>query len=107
MAARELVNQIPIADAVMDYLLDIVMETHAENPYIREGASPRAAQALIRGAKAKAFLDGRYNVSFKDVEEAAYPVLRHRIILSFDAISQGISEDDLIRKILETKKPKI
>ena len=107
LAARELVNQIPIADAVMDYLLDIVMETHAENPYIREGASPRAAQALIRGAKAKAFLDGRYNVSFKDVEEAAYPVLRHRIILSFDAISQGINEDTIIARILASKKPKV
>ncbi len=107
LAARELVNQIPIADAVMDYLLDIVMETHANNPYIREGASPRAAQALIRAAKAKAFLDGRYNVSFKDVEEAAYPVLRHRIIVSFDAISQGINEDTIIAQILAAKKPKV
>lgn len=107
LAARTLVNQIPIADAVLDYLLDIVMETHASNPHIREGASPRAAQALIRAAKAKAFLDGRFNVSFQDVEEAAYPVLRHRIIPSFDAISEGISEDDIIKKILVAKKPKI
>lgn len=107
LAARELVNQIPIADAVMDYLLDIVMETHSENPYIREGASPRAAQSLIRAAKAKAFLDGRYNVSFQDVEEAAYPVLRHRIIVNFDAISQGINEDAIIAKILAAKKPKV
>lgn len=107
LASRELVNQIPIADAVMDYLLDIVMETHADNPYIREGASPRAAQALIRAAKAKAFMDGRYNVSFKDVEEAAYPVLRHRIIVSFDAISQGINEDTIITQILASKKPKV
>lgn len=107
LAARQLVNEIPIADAVMDYLLDIVMETHAQNPYIREGASPRAAQALIRAARAKAFLDGRFNVSFQDVEEAAYPVLRHRIIVSFDAISEGISEDEIIRRILECKKPKV
>jgi len=107
LAARTLVNQIPIADAVMDYLLDIVMETHATNPYIREGASPRAAQALIRVAKAKAFLEGRFNVSFQDVEEVAYPVLRHRIIPSFDAISEGVSEDEIIRRILEAKKPKI
>ncbi|MBR4084411.1 MAG: MoxR family ATPase [Lachnospiraceae bacterium] len=107
LAARELVNQIPIADAVMDYLLDIVMETHATNPYIREGASPRAAQALIRAAKAKAFLDGRYNVSFRDVEEAAYPVLRHRIIASFEAISEGVNEDTIIAQILASKKPKV
>lgn len=107
LAVRSLVNQIPIAESVMDYLLDIVMETHAPNPLIREGASPRAAQALIRAARAKAFLDNRFNVSFKDVEESAFPVLRHRLLLSFDAISQGISEDDMIRKILEAKKPKI
>lgn len=104
LAARALVNQIPIADAVMDYLLSIVMDTHAPNPYIREGASPRAAQALIRGAKANAFLAGRFNVSFQDVEWVAYPVLRHRIILSFDAISEGISEDAIISKILQARK---
>lgn len=50
LAARACVAQIPIADAVMDYILDLVMATHADNPYIREGASPRAAQALIRTA---------------------------------------------------------
>ena len=104
MAARALVNQIPIADAVLDYLLEIVMETHAPNPYIREGASPRAAQSLIRAARAKAFLEGRFNVSFQDVEEMAYPVLRHRIISSFDAISEGLSEDHIIREILLKKK---
>ena len=103
LAARALVNQIPIADAVMDYLLEIVMETHVPNPYIREGASPRAAQALIRAARAKAFIEGRFNVSFQDVKEAAYPVLRHRIIPGFDAISAGITEDDIITKILEAK----
>ena len=100
LAARSLVNEVPIAEAVMDYLLDIVMETHAANPYIREGASPRAAQA-------KAFLEGRFNVAFQDVEEMAYPVLRHRIIPSFDAISEGVGEDEIIRRLLEAVKPKI
>ncbi len=104
LAAQALVNQIPIADAVMDYLLELVMATHAQNPYIREGASPRAAQALIRAARAKAFLEGRFNVSFQDVQEAAYPVLRHRIIPSFDAVSAGVSEDDIIKQILDTNK---
>ena len=103
LAARALVNQIPIADAVMDYLLEIVMETHVPNPHIREGASPRAAQALIRAARAKAFLEGRFNVSFQDVKEAAYPVLRHRIIPGFDAVSEGITEDDIIKRILDAK----
>ena len=102
--ARELVNQIPIADAVMDYLLNIVMGTHEPNPYIKEGASPRAAQALIRGAKASAFLEGRFNVSFQDVERMAYPVLRHRILLSFDAVSEGVTEDGVIAKILAAKR---
>lgn len=104
LAAQALVSQIPIADAVMDYLLELVMATHTENPYIREGASPRAAQALIRAARAKAFLEGRFNVSFQDVQEAAYPVLRHRIIPSFDAVSAGVSEDDIIQQILDTIK---
>ena len=82
------------------------MATHAENPYIREGASPRAAQALIRAARAKAFLEGRFNVSFQDVQESAYPVLRHRIIPSFDAVSAGVTEDDIITQILDQlKKP--
>lgn len=103
LAARTLVSQIPIADAVMDYLLEIVMETHVPNPYIREGASPRAAQALIRAARAKAFLEGRFNVSFQDVKEAAYPVLRHRIIAGFDAVSKGITEDDIIKSVLDAK----
>ena len=84
--------------------MDLVMATHEDNPYIREGASPRAAQALIRGARAKAFLEGRFNVSFKDVEDVAYPVLRHRLIPSFEAISQGVTEDEIISKILEAKK---
>ena len=105
LAARLLVNQIPIADAVLDYLLDLVMETHTANPHIREGASPRAAQALIRASRAKAFMEGRFNVSFQDVSEMAYPVLRHRIIPSFDAISEGITEDDIIQEILTAKKP--
>lgn len=103
MAARLLVNQVPIADAVMDYLLDIVMETHVPNPYIREGASPRAAQALIRASRAKAFLEGRFNVSFQDVKDIAFPVLRHRIIPSFDAISEGITQDNIIQKIIDAK----
>lgn len=77
------------------------MQTHETNPYIKEGASPRAAQALIRAARAKAFLEKRFNVSFQDVKEIAFPVLRHRILLSFDAISEGISEEDVIQKILE------
>lgn len=103
LQARKLVSEIPIADAVMDYILDLVMATHEANPYIREGASPRAAQALIRASKALAFMEGRLNVSFEDVRYVAYPVLRHRILLNFDAISEGISEDAVIRQIIDAK----
>ena len=67
---------------------------------IREGARHRAAQALVRGARARAFLEGRYNVSFEDVDSVVYPVLRHRLILSFDAISEGVNEDAVISQLL-------
>lgn len=104
LAARSLVAQIPIADAVMNYILELVMATHEENPYVREGASPRAAQALIRASRARAFMEGRLNVSFEDVKSVAYPVLRHRILLSFDAISEGVTEDAVIGQIIEAKE---
>lgn len=100
LTARDAVKTIPIADAVMDRILDIIMATHAENKYIREGVSPRAAQAIVRGARARAFMEGRYNVSFEDVEYAAYPALRHRLVLSFDAVSDGITADNVIKEII-------
>ncbi|MDE6607562.1 MAG: MoxR family ATPase [Lachnospiraceae bacterium] len=104
LEARGLIAQLPIADAVMNYILDLVMATHEESRYIREGASPRAAQALVRASRARAFMEGRLNVSFEDVKSVAYPVLRHRIILNFDAISEGITEDGIIRQIIEAKE---
>ena len=104
LKVRKLISQIPMADAVMDYILELVMATHEENPYIREGASPRAAQAMVRASRARAFMEGRLNVSFEDVQSVAYPVLRHRVLLSFDAVSEGIAEDDVIRQIVKTKE---
>ena len=102
--ARKLIAQIHIADAVMNYILELVMATHEENAYIREGASPRAAQAIIRASRARAFMEGRLNVSFEDVKAVAYPVLRHRILLSFDAISEGVTEDAVIGQMIEAKE---
>ena len=102
--ARKLIAQIPIADAVMNYILELVMATHEENAYIREGASPRAAQAMIRASRARAFMEGRLNVSFEDVKAVAYPVLRHRILLSYDAISEGVTEDAVIGQMIEAKE---
>lgn len=104
LEVRRLIAKMPIADAVMDYILELVMATHEANPYIREGASPRAAQSLIRACRARAFMEGRFNVSFEDVKQMAYPVLRHRILLNFDAVSEGITEDAVIRRIIEEKE---
>lgn len=104
LTVRKLVSEIPIAEAVMDEILDIVMATHEANPYIREGASPRAAQAIVKTARARAFMEGRFNVAFEDVETVAYPVLRHRLILSFDAVSEGVTEDAVIAGLLGGRK---
>ena len=104
LEARKLISRLPIAEAVMNYILELVMATHEPHPYIREGASPRAAQALVRASRARAFMESRMNVSFEDVQNVAYPVLRHRVILNFDAISEGITEDAVIRQIIEAKE---
>ena len=107
---REKIKEIPIAKPVFSYALKVVMSTHPENDdspevakgYIRFGASPRAAQAIINSSKVMAFLEGRYNVSFDDINYVAYPALRHRIFLNYEAIAEGIDSDKLIGKILES-----
>ena len=99
---RAAAQSIPVSDAVMDRIMDIIMATHAKNKYIREGVSPRAAQAVVRGARARALMEQRFNVSFEDIEYVAYPALRHRLVLSFDAVSEGITADDVIRNILQS-----
>ena len=99
ISIRNMISQIPVADAVMDRILELVMKTHEENKYIREGASPRAAQHIIRCSRARAFMEGRLNVSFEDVEAVKIPVLRHRIILSFDAMADGITSDEVIKNL--------
>ena len=100
LSMRQMIQQIPIADAVLERALDLVMKTHADNKYIREGASPRAAQFIVRCAKARALMLGRLNVSFEDINAVAPDVLRHRIILSFDAVADGVDSDAVISKIL-------
>ena len=97
---RQMIQQIPIADPVMGRALDLVMATHADNKYIREGASPRAAQYIVRCAKARAFMLGRLNVAFEDIDAVAVAVLRHRIILSFDAVADGVDADTIIKQLL-------
>jgi MoxR-like ATPase len=68
--------------------------------FVRNGASPRGLQALVLGAKVRALRDGRWNVSFADLEQTALPALRHRMILHFEATAEGIDADALIQQIL-------
>lgn len=110
LAIRNVVRELPVSDAVMDYAMSIVVATHPELPdapetakkYIVVGASPRAAQAVIRAGRARAFMDGRYNVSFEDIRSVAYPALRHRLALSFDALTDGVGADDVIGQIIDS-----
>lgn len=105
---RELIRDIPVADAVQEYALKIVLGTHPELPdapagvkkYLDAGASPRAAQAIFLTSKARALLDGRYNVSFDDVDAVALPALRHRVMAGFEAVSEGIDVDDVLREMI-------
>lgn len=106
---RRLVREVPIAKPVQEYALRVVLGTHPESgeapesarKYIRFGASPRAAQAIITASRARALMEGRYNVSFEDIRYVAYPSLRHRIFLNFDAAADGVTADGLIRELLE------
>lgn len=106
---RALIREIPMAEAVQEYALKLVVATHPEvenspeiaKKYITTGASPRAAQAIFTASKARAFLEGRYNVSFEDINFVAFPALRHRIISNFEAMSEGIGNDEIIQGILD------
>ncbi len=109
---REAIREIKIADSVKEYALKLILATHPEieegaeivKKYLEAGASPRAAQGIISGAKVRAVMEGRLNVSFEDIKVLAYPVLRHRIILNFDAITEGLTEESIIDKLLEDLK---
>lgn len=104
LAARACVAQIPIADARHGLYSGSGYGNSCRQSVYPGGASPRAAQALIRTARARAFMENRLNVSFEDVKCVALPVLRHRILLSFDAVSEGITEDAVIGQILTEKE---
>lgn len=112
IAIRTAIKDMPISDTVMDYALSLVVATHPEDgnapevtkKYVANGASPRAAQAIVKTAKARAFMEGRYNVAFEDIQFVAYPALRHRLALNFEAISDGVSADDVIREIMSAVK---
>jgi len=105
-------KEIPIAEPVLDYALRIVMATHPDRDqtpeitkkYVRYGSSPRGAQAIIGTSRIRALLCGRYNVSFEDIQKVLYPALRHRIFLNFDAVSDEITPDKVIDRLIEEVK---
>jgi len=105
----EIVKEIPVAQPVLEFALKLVLATHPDTEYapdiakryIRFGASPRGAQAIISTAKIRAVLEGRYNVAFEDIYYTAYPALRHRLFLNFDGMSEGLTPDNLISKIIK------
>lgn len=106
---RETANQIPVAEDVMRYAMTLCSATHPTGEcateiakkYVRLGASPRAGQALISAAKVKALMHGRYNVAYEDVNSLAYPVLRHRMKLNFEAIAERVSPDEIVSGIID------
>jgi MoxR-like ATPase len=109
MELQQLVREVPVASHVKDYAVRLVLATHPKtdtaapiaSQYLRFGSSPRGAQALILAAKVRALIQGRYNVSFDDIEAVAAPALRHRLILNFEAEAEGMTTDHVITRILK------
>src|SRR5579884_3330776 len=105
----ETARAVPVATHVKEYAVRLLLATHPDQDdapeqvrkYVRYGASPRGLQALIMTAKVLALLEGRYNVSQEDLQVVAFPALRHRIILNFDGLADGITSETLIQTIIE------
>jgi MoxR-like ATPase len=108
VAFQRLVRRVPVADAVMRYALHIVRTSRPKSPqapeivkkFVAFGASVRAAQYLVLGAKARALTSGRYHVSYEDIRSLAHPVLRHRVLTNFRAESEGVTSDAIIDELL-------
>ncbi|MBI1847993.1 MAG: MoxR family ATPase [Candidatus Rokubacteria bacterium] len=110
LSFRELVREVPIASHIRDLVSLMVMATHPEwehapdstRRFVRYGASPRGAQAMVLGAKVRALAEGRYNVSAADIRALAPSALRHRIILNFEGEAEGIDPDRIVAEVLES-----
>jgi MoxR-like ATPase len=106
-----LVRGVPVADSVVRYAVNLVGATRplpGKGPlrdrvqkFLTYGGSPRASQYLVLGAKARAILSGRFHVDFADIRAVAHPVLRHRLVLNFQARAEGVGADDLIGRLFE------
>ncbi len=109
IGAQKLVQRVVMAPHVQDYAVRLVMATHTggefatdmTNKYVRWGSSPRGAQAITLAAKVHALLDGRFNVSFDDVQRAAIPALRHRVLLNFEGEAENLSTDEIIKDVVK------
>jgi MoxR-like ATPase len=109
IAFQALVRRVPVAEPVMRYALSLVRASRPKSPttpeglkkWVAFGASVRAAQYLVLGAKARALTGGRYHVNYDDIRALAHPVLRHRVLTNFHAQSEGITSDTLIDRLLE------
>ena len=109
IAFQRLVRRVPVAEPVMRYALSLVRASRPKSPTAPDqikkwaafGASVRAAQYLVLGAKARAITNGRYHVNFEDIRSIAHPVLRHRVLTNFHAQSEGITSDTLVDRLLE------
>ena len=107
---QDLVRRVPVADNVIDYTVRLVQKTRPNNPdaspeikqLLTWGAGPRASQFLILAAKAHALFNGKYSPDIENVRAIALPVLRHRIVPSFNAEAEGISADDIVLKLLQS-----
>jgi len=105
---QRIVREVPVTDHVIRYALSLVRQTRVGNPGVPDfvtdmvgwGAGPRAVQFLILGGKARALLYGRTHVSTEDIQALALPVLRHRMVVNFAAESDGVTQDDIIRKLI-------
>jgi MoxR-like ATPase len=105
---QDLVRKVPVADNVVEYAVSLVHKTRPQtekaskeaNEYLEWGAGPRASQYLILGAKCQALFNGKYSPDIEDVKAIANPVLRHRIVRNFKAEADGISVDDIVKKLL-------
>jgi len=104
LTLQGLTRQVPIANDIKQRAVKIVLATRANKEVIQYGASPRASIGLILAAKARALIQGRNHVSNDDLNILAYPILRHRIILNFEAERKGMSKDDAIKQILDKVK---
>ena len=109
LAHQKLVRNVVIAPHVQDYAIRSVLATHPDGEFatslsrqfLRFGASPRAAQALVLGGKVKALLDGRAHVSVEDVKQVLLPALRHRVLLNFEGQAEGVTPDMILNDVMD------